>query len=139
MVRRPCRTLGAVPAEAGTIPAAENGANDAPLAVMTSHRLIAISVMSGLALLGGALPANAACGWFGTQLECGLGAGQVVVGTQVAEHPAYGARFRPQPLQGGGALVRDLARLDRRMRLELQDVGADPSLCRRVGNETYCY
>jgi hypothetical protein len=30
-------------------------------------------------------------------------------------------------------------RLGDRVRIEVQDIGTDPSLCRRIGNEGYCY
>jgi hypothetical protein len=99
--------------------------------------------LSSLIVLGallGASPASATCGWFGTQLECALGAGgDVVIGTQVADDPARATSFRPQPLYGSARLLDDRARPAALLRLELQDVGADPSLCRRIGNESYYY
>jgi len=33
----------------------------------------------------------------------------------------------------------DHAASRRPFEIELQDFGADPSLCRKIGNETYCY
>jgi hypothetical protein len=74
---------------------------------------------------------------FGTQLDCGDGS--VVLGTQVAPDPAHGRwSFRPQPIQG------DDGRLFQRREsapfgIAVQDVATDPSLCRRIGNESYCY
>ena len=50
-------------------------------------------------LLMGAAPAHAACGWFGTQLECDVGAASdVVIGTQIADEPFLAtSTFRPSP------------------------------------------
>ena len=47
-------------------------------------------VMAGV--LAAAPRASAACRWFGTQLECDVGASRVVIGTQAAEAPTYGRR-----------------------------------------------
>ena len=94
-------------------------------------------VLMALVLLGAATEAPAACRWFGTQLECDLGGSQLLIGTQAAPAPAYSSALRPQPLQGGDVDDRPLPRWP--LRLELQNVGVDPSLCRRIGNETYCY
>ena len=88
-------------------------------------------------LLCAATRAPAACRWFGTQLECDLGGNQLVIGTQTAANPDYATPVRPQPF--GGGLFDGRAIPDRPLRLELQDVGTDPGLCRKFGNETYCY
>ena len=69
--------------------------------------------------------------------ECDLGGSQLLIGTQAAPAPAYGSSLRPQLLQGGDLDDRPLPRWP--LRLELQNVGVDPSFCRRIGNETYCY
>ena len=105
---------------------------------MRSHRLRAISLAGGLAIVAEAVPAEATCGWFGTQVECSLGAGQVVIGTQVADRPTRGRSAWGQAFHGGGALLPDRARIDPHW-LKVQDVGNDPNLCRHIGNETYCY
>ena len=96
-------------------------------------------LLMALGLLGGATQAPAACRRFGTQLECALGASQLVIGTQAAREPAYARTLRPQLLQGGDGVLDDRPLPRWPLRLELQNVGVDPSLCRRVGNETYCY
>src|SRR5881296_2005873 len=94
-------------------------------------------VLLGLVLRGAATRASAA-GWrFGAQHECDLGGSQLLIGTQAAPAPAYGSSLRPQLLQGGDLDDRPLPRWP--LRLELQNVGVDPSFCRRIGNETYCY
>ena len=99
-----------------------------------------LSFLIVLGVLIGASPTHAGCGRFGTQLECALGAGQVVIGTQVADDPIHPTwSFRPQPFQGNDRLVDDRAVLEQSFRLELQDIGTDPSLCRKIGNESYCY
>src|SRR5437867_12956013 len=86
-------------------------------------------VLMALALLGVATRAPAACRRFGTQLECDLGGSQLLIGTQAAAAPAYAGALRPQLLQGGDADDRPLPRWP--FRLELQNVGVDPTLCRR--------
>ncbi len=98
--------------------------------------------LTTLALLGmlvGAAPAGAACERFGTQLDCAIGGRQVVIGTQAANEPTHGTpSFRPQGFHGNGRLLAGrLATTP--LRIELQDVGVDASLCRRIGNEGYCY
>jgi hypothetical protein len=90
------------------------------------------------ALLAGMPSVGTTCGWFGTQLECALGARQIVIGTQVAEDPGHARSVRPFSFQIRGRLLDDRSPTTP-FRLELQNIGVDPSLCRRVGNETYCY
>jgi len=94
-------------------------------------------VLMALVLLGTATEAPAACRWFGTQVECDLGGSQLLIGTQATPAPAYARSLRPQLLQGGDPDDRPPSRWP--LRLEFQNVGVDPSLCRRIGNETYCY
>jgi len=96
-----------------------------PLALMT------------LGLLAAAAQAPAACRQFGTQLECDLSGSQLLIGTQAAAAPTHAGAPQPQLLQGGDLDFRPVPRWP--FRLELQNVGVDPSLCRRIGNETYCY
>jgi len=86
-----------------------------------------------------ASPASAACRWFGTQLECDLGANRVLMGTQRAHEPTYAGSLTPQAFRGTDALLVIRPALPRSFQLQLQDIGADPSLCRKIGNETYCY
>jgi hypothetical protein len=80
-----------------------------------------------------------ACQWFGTQLECDLRSSRVVIGTQAADEPTYVQPFRPPSLQRDGKIVDHRATPGRPFEIELQSIGADPRLCRRIGNETYCY
>jgi hypothetical protein len=90
------------------------------------------------ALLAGGRSADAACGWFGTQLECALGSAGVVIGTQTAADPAYATSVRPWSFGGDDHLLDD-RRPTTPFGLQLQDIGTDPTLCHRFGNETYCY
>ncbi len=92
-----------------------------------------------IALLAGVPSANAFCLWFGTQLECGVGSSDVVIGTQVADAPRYARSMSPSSFQGRGHLLDGGSRATTPFRLELQNIGADPTLCRRMGSETYCY
>ena len=91
-----------------------------------------------LGVLAGPVRADAVCHWYGTQLDCRLGDGRLVVGSQTADPTRSVTSLRPQALQGDGGL---LARLPSpaSIGLSLQNVGNDPSLCRRIGNESYCY
>ena len=97
-----------------------------------------LPVLMALGFLGVATRAPAACRWFGTQLDCHLGGRQVLIGTQTAADPADVAGVRPQSFSGGG-LLGGRAVPDWPLRIEIQNVGTDPALCRKWGNETYCY
>jgi hypothetical protein len=95
--------------------------------------------LMALGLFGGTPQASAACQKFGTQLECNFGESQVLIGTQEVTEPAYAGALRPP------SLVQRSDALDARtapgwpIRLDLQNVAADPGLCEKWGNETYCY
>ncbi len=97
------------------------------------------TLLMAVGLFGAAPQASAACRWFGTQLECDLSGGQLVLGTQTAAEPAYARTLQPQGLQGSDALLGDRVVPEFPLRLELQSIGRDPGLCRMFGNETYCY
>ncbi len=92
-----------------------------------------------LGLLSAATQSSAACRWFGTQLECELGGSQLSFGTQAADEPAYARAFRPQPFHGNVGVLDGRVASGWPLRLEIQDVGTDPRLCRKLGNETYCH
>jgi hypothetical protein len=100
------------------------------------------STFRTLIVLGGVLATSApvlACRWFGTQLDCPVGKSHVVIGTQAAEEPSYRSSVRPQSFHGEDGLPDDRVAIIRPFQLDLQNIGADASLCRRIGNETYCY
>jgi len=80
----------------------------------------------------------ASCRSSGTQLDCTLGSGQVLVGTQTAAAPGHG-RMPALPLQAGDGLFDERPAGSWPLRLELQNVGTDPGLCWRFGEETYCH
>src|SRR5213593_2450671 len=89
-----------------------------------------------LGLFGATPEASAACQWFGTQLECDLGGSQVRIGTQEVTEPAYAGALQPQPfLQRSDGLVDARGVPERPLRLELQNIGVDPGLCQKWGNE----
>ena len=98
-----------------------------------------LTVLIVLGVLAAAPRASAACRWFGTQIECGVGTSRVVIGTQAAEKPAHVPPFPIRWFHGAGGFpdARETSR--RPFDIELQDFGADPRLCRNIGNETYCY
>jgi hypothetical protein len=83
-------------------------------------------------------PQASACQWFGTQLECDLGGRQLLIGTQAVAAPAYAGAFRPQRLQGNDGLL-DRGVHTSPLRLDVQNVGGNPGLCHKFGNEIYCY
>jgi hypothetical protein len=91
-----------------------------------------------MALLGFAAPAAAACRTVGTQLHCDVLGSHVSIGTQTAVEPGERLPVRPQGLFGAPWHFQD-AIAATPFRIEIQNVGADPSLCHRWGNETYCY
>ena len=94
--------------------------------------------LAAFALLGLATQSRAACGWFGTQLECDVGRRLVTIGTQKAAAPGCIRPLGALSLQGCVGLPDGNARA-RPVALEVQNVGVNPDLCRRFGNETYCY
>jgi len=81
---------------------------------------------------------STACQWFGTQLECDVRSSHVVIGTQVAARPTPARSFPFLAFAGDTGSANDPASPDE-LRIQLQDVGTDPKLCRKIGNETYCY
>ena len=95
--------------------------------------------LMALGLFGATPQASAACRWFGTQLECDLGGNQVLIGTQRMAEPSYAGGLRPQQLQGSDGLLDARAVPERPLPLRLQNIGVDPGLCQKWGNETYCY
>jgi hypothetical protein len=93
-----------------------------------------------LGVLAAAPRASAACRLFGTQLACDVGASRMVIGTQQApEEPTYARSSPIRSFNGDAGFPDDHAASRRPFEIELQDVGSDPSLCRKIGNETYCY
>lgn len=101
---------------------------------MTKSRLLIAAAVLGLAT-----QASAACGWYGTQLECRFGGSDVLVGTQNVDRPTRVRGFEPQALRAGAPLLEDRPLSTSFLRVELQNVGTAPGLCHKVGNETYCY
>ena len=101
--------------------------------------MIRLPMLIMLAVLATAPRASAACTWFGTQLECDVGTSRVTLGTQTADEPTYARAFPIHSFNGDRGLPDDHAASQRAFEIKLQDFGADPSLCRRIGNENYCY
>ena len=91
-----------------------------------------------LGVLTAAPHAAAACRWYGTRLECDLGVSRLVIGTQTAAEPTDVRPFGPQSFHGNDGLLDHHAAPRLPFEVELQDFGADPRLCRKIGNETYC-
>jgi hypothetical protein len=100
-------------------------------------RILCALVALGLACASPS--AWASCRSSGTQLDCTLGRGQVLIGTQTAAEPSRGRRVPALPLQGSDTLFDDRPATSWPLRLELQNVGTDPGLCWRFGEETYCH
>src|SRR5690242_5730341 len=98
-----------------------------------------LRILTMIALICAAPGTSAACRWFGTQLECDFPTGRVMVGTQAAAEPTYGTSIPIHAFGAGRGLPGERAASRHALDIQVQDVGADPSLCRTIGNETYCY
>jgi len=98
-----------------------------------------LCTLVALGLVGAAPCARASCRWFGTQLECELGGRQLLIGTQTAAEPSHVGGLPALPLHGGDSLFDERPLVSWPLRLELQNVGTDPGLCWRFGDETYCH
>jgi hypothetical protein len=96
-------------------------------------------VLVVIAVLAVAPHASAACRRFGTQLQCNVGSSWVVIGTQTAEEPRAARAFPVQPFQGGRGFDDGAVASRRPFEIEVQNFADDPALCRKIGNETYCY
>jgi hypothetical protein len=82
--------------------------------------------------------ASAACRPFGTQLECDVGSKRVLIGTQATAQPTCASSLPILSFAGDDCLQNEPAP-PHELRIQLQDIGTDPQLCRKIGNETYCY
>ena len=102
---------------------------------MKASTVLVIVIAAVLAI---APRASAACRPFGTQLECDVGSNRLVIGTQAAARPSCAPSFSVLSFAGDVCLPNEPAPA-REPRIQLQDVGTDPQLCRKIGNETYCY
>src|SRR5262245_11079151 len=100
---------------------------------MRTPTLLMIAAMLAIAPRGWA-----ACRPFGTQLDCDLGSSRVVIGTQRATPPTCARSFTVLSF-GGDVCLQDDPVPPATPRIRLQDFGTDPQLCRKIGNETYCY
>ena len=98
-----------------------------------------LPVLALFGLLSVTTHASAACRRLGTQLECDLRGRQVLIGTQAEAEPGYAQIFRPHLFNRSNDLFDDHSVPDGPLRLEFQNVGADPGLCWKLGNETYCH
>ena len=92
-----------------------------------------------IGVLGAPPGASAACRWFGTQLQCDVGSTRIVIDTQAAEEPSPASSLPIQSFHGGIGFSHDDAASRAPFESDLQDFATDPSLSRRIGNETYCY
>src|SRR6476661_5719584 len=79
-----------------------DGADDAFKTVGRFTRMTRFPVLIMVGVLAAAPRASSACQWFGTQLECDLGASRVVIGTQAAEQPTYARSFPIRAFHAGG-------------------------------------
>ena len=95
-----------------------------------------LTALMMLGVLAAAPRVSAACRSVGTQLDCDMGSSRVVIGTQTEQHPTRA--FPMLSFQGDGEGA-DQAASAHRFTIELQNFGGDPTLCRKIGNETYCY
>lgn len=92
-----------------------------------------------LAMLATVAPASAGCLRVGTQLECGTGAGPLVLGSQATPGAAPRGDRPVQSLLGGPTGLDAERDSGRGMRFELQHFDPNAMQCRTFGNERYCY
>ena len=107
-----------------------------PTVAMATMRASTVIVMA--AVLAIAPRVSAACLPFGTQLECDVGPNRVVGGTQAAAQPTCAPSFSVFSLAGDVCFANEPAP-PHELSIQVQDIGTDPQLCRKIGNETYCY
>jgi hypothetical protein len=84
-------------------------------------------------------PVLAACRLYGSQLRCDTEGRRVVIGTQVNEAPGEATSLPLHALQGGPAFADPRSPSRPLVDIHLQDFSGDPSMCKRYGDETYCY
>ena len=96
-------------------------------------------LLTMIALLGIAPHASAACRRFGTQLQCNVGSSRLVIGTQAAEEPRPARALPVQSFHGGLGFGDEGFASRGPFEIEVQNFAGDPALCRKIGNETYCY
>jgi hypothetical protein len=102
-------------------------------------RLPLITIVGALAMAVSSSPAAAACERYGTQLECVIAGRQVVLGTQTDDAPDDSGSLPLHSLLGAPHLPDARSASAPHVDVDLQDFDADSSMCRRYGNETYCY
>jgi hypothetical protein len=138
---RQCRNVGGADergrcaSKAATTGAAHASKKGGRFDAMMPMRSVLLVVTLGV--LAAPVIASAACRRFGTQLDCVVAGRAIVIGSQRDAEPTYAGEFRPQTFNRGRTLF------DGRTRgafpIELQNVARDASLCRTIGDETYCY
>jgi len=84
-------------------------------------------------------PVLAACDFYGSQLRCVTDGRRVVLGTQVDETPGETTSLPLHALQGGPVFADSRLASRPQVDIHLQDFGDHPSMCKRYGDETYCY
>jgi hypothetical protein len=101
-------------------------------------RLLALAIF-GVVLAWSSPPVLAACRLYGSQLRCDTEGRRVVIGTQVDQAPGAAMSLPLHALQGGPAFADPLSGSRPHVDIQLQDFSGDPSMCKRYGDETYCY
>jgi hypothetical protein len=100
-------------------------------------RRLLVTVMVGV--LGLSPGTSAAYRRFGTQLECTLGSTRIFIGTQTEAEPSHERALPIQSFYPGLGIGLHEPTFPGPFDIELQDFATDPSLCRKIGNEIYCY
>jgi hypothetical protein len=85
--RHRCRAVGSSPSLVLQPSYPGNGPDDAAGMVGVFTAMTRLSIVIIVGVLAAAPRASAACRWFGTQLECHVGASRLVMGTQAAKEP----------------------------------------------------
>jgi hypothetical protein len=97
------------------------------------------SVLIIAGVLAVAPGASAACRGFGTQIVCDVAGRRMVIGTQTAEEPTDARSLPIRSFHGDNGFPKDRGASRLPFEIRLQDFTGDPRLCRKIGNETYCY
>ena len=101
-------------------------------------RFPALAIL-GVVVAWSSSPVLAACRLYGSQLRCVTDGRRVVIGTQLDQTPGESTFLPLNALQGAPAFA-DVHSVSRpHVDIHLQDFSGDPSMCKRYGDETYCY
>jgi hypothetical protein len=98
-----------------------------------------IGLAALFALIATTPAAAGPCAWFGTQIDCVFGSTDLVIGTQTSAETGHTSSVGTSSFNWDGRLMNNSTSSPGRWRVELQNFGRDPRLCRDIDGERYCY